>query len=280
MDYTFFYNNIDYLHIKREKPKSQFQVDFHLHDEYEILFLISGDVNYFVENKFYKLNVGDIIITNNLEIHKPSIYSDKPYERITVHINSNLVDNLSSDKYSLNRCFVDRKKGEHNKIVLNPEQLLRIKELFQNIELMKSNQSNGSDVLGYASVIEMLVLINRAHSSVSNHKEYTGISSKLKPILVHIDKNLDSDLRLDTLEKIFFINKFYLSKQFKNITGSTLQDYIIYKRISRAKSLLVEGLTVSDVCEKSGFNDYSHFIRTFKNKVGISPGKYKRTIEK
>jgi len=55
-----------------------------------------------------------------------------------------------------------------------------------------------------------------------------------------------------------------------------LHEYIIFKRVARAKKLLMEGKSVTETCHLSGFNDYSNFIRTFKRTVGISPGKYSK----
>ena len=75
--------NIDYVHVKRQLH----YVDFHLHKGCEIYFLIPGDVNYFVEKYIYPLKFGDLIITNNHEIHKPNFNSDSTYERITVEFN-------------------------------------------------------------------------------------------------------------------------------------------------------------------------------------------------
>jgi AraC-like DNA-binding protein len=46
------------------------------------------------------------------------------------------------------------------------------------------------------------------------------------------------------------------------------------KRIALAKQYLIEGYNVSESCELSGFNDYSNFIRTFKNITGYSPTNY------
>ena len=52
---------IIFSHIQVPNPR----VEFHLHEGFEIFFLISGDINYFVEKKIYPLQYGDIIFTNN-----------------------------------------------------------------------------------------------------------------------------------------------------------------------------------------------------------------------
>lgn len=278
INYEEIYNNIDYLHVQRPNPKTQFKVDFHLHSAYEIFFLISGDVNYFVENKIYPLKSGDIIITNNLEIHKPSIYSDKLYDRITLHINPAIISPFNSQRFDLLNCFTNRRNGEKNKISLNPKQLQDIIGLFNKIDFLVTNPFDGCEILKLTYFIELLIFINRIYSNSTCIVDHVNIPSKLIPILEFIDHNLESDLKLETLEKMFYINRFYLCKLFKNSIGSTIHEYIIYKRISLAKLLLSKGYSVTDTCSKSGFNDYTNFIRMFKRTVGLSPGKYKKTI--
>jgi YesN/AraC family two-component response regulator len=116
------------------------------------------------------------------------------------------------------------------------------------------------------------VFINASNQRVEN----TSIPDKLIPILQYIEDNIDKDLSLDVLEHSFYIDKFYLSRLFKKVTGSNLHEFILYKRISRAKQLLSNGNSAIEACALSGFNDYSNFHRIFKRTVGVSPGKYKK----
>ena len=58
--------------------------------------------------------------------------------------------------------------------------------------------------------------------------------------------------------------------------GTTPSQYIIICRIPGAKELLADGYTVEYTCGKAGFNNLSHFSRTFKNKVGMSPKQYQQ----
>ena len=61
-------------------------VDFHEHEFYEVFFFLSGDVNYIIEGRTYQLRPGDILLTDNRDIHKPDIRPGKPYERFVIWI--------------------------------------------------------------------------------------------------------------------------------------------------------------------------------------------------
>jgi len=233
-------------------------------------------VDYFVENKFYPLRTGDLIITNTQEIHKPAFNSSKTYERIVLEFNPDLLSYFSSEKFNLLKCFLDRPIGEQNKVTLNPEQRKDLLEFFYKIEALQGQKNASRDILKLNYLIELLVYINIVFMNIPVNVEHKNIHEKLIPIIDYIDQHLSEDLSLQTLEEIFYINKYYLSKLFKNNIGSNLHEYIIFKRISMAKTLLTKGVNVTDTCSKCGFNDYSNFLKMFKRTVGFSPGQYKK----
>jgi AraC-like DNA-binding protein len=111
-------------------------------------------------------------------------------------------------------------------------------------------------------------------------EDHSNIPEKLIPILDYINENLEGDLSLEFLEKRFYINGSYLSRLFKKSTGSTIHEYIIYKRISKAKKLLAEGSSATEAAFMCGFNDFSNFSRLFKRTVGVSLRQYKTDAKK
>ena len=270
-------HTIDYHHIRTENPSV---ADFHLHERFEIYFFISGNVNYFIEKKIYTLKKGSLLIMNSNEIHKPSFSPGAPYERITIHFEPDMARHLSSPTFDLLNCFNNRPTGEQNLISLSCVQYDEIMHLFERLEAIDNSTSDGSDILKLTAFIDLLVYINRAFLSSSCSVAAPGyalshaIPDKLAPVLDYIDSHLDGDLSLEALEKHFYINRFYMTRLFKRITSSSLHEYIIYKRLSKAKMLLSEGYSVTEACQGSGFNDYSNFLRTFKRTVGVSPGQF------
>ncbi len=105
-------------------------------------------------------------------------------------------------------------------------------------------------------------------NSVCNHH--------VDDILSYINQNISSPLTLSELSKEFFLSESYICRIFKSATGTTINKYITARRISIAKSLLSDGVSVMTAYEKSGFTDYSAFFKAFTKAVGISPKKYAR----
>ena len=54
----------------------------------------------------------------------------------------------------------------------------------------------------------------------------------------------------------------------------TINKYVTAKRIAHSKEYLAQGYSVTETCEKCGFNDYSNFLKSFTKAVGITPGNY------
>lgn len=271
-----YYNDIKkYIHFMH-KPVDFRYTEFHLHDYFEIYFFISGNAKYFIEKSVYSLNHGDLLITNNNEIHKSVVVPGEIYDVISMQIDPSLINILSSPKYNLLNSFINRPHGENNKILLKGSQLKIVIDLFKKIEGAYTSQVLGYEILLISYLMQLLTIINSNFKGIIQNKEQFAIPDILEEVLEYIHFNLHGDLSLKTLENKFNINQFYLSRLFKKSFGSTLHEYILFKRLSLAKRLLQNDKTVTEACELSGFNDYFHFIRIFKKYVGTSPGQFKK----
>lgn len=266
-----------YHHIKSSKPLN---IDFHLHNTFEIYFFISGSANYLIEEKVYSLKYGDLLIINSNEIHKPAFKSDEAYERIIIHFEPAIPRLFNIPAGDLLSYFTNRPNGEKNKVSLNNQQLEQILKLFNKIEQAEKNANSWSSLLKLTSFIELLVFINSIYDKSQITDEPVYIPEKLAPVLSYISLNLANDLSLKTLEQIFYINRYHMCKLFKKYTGSSLHEYIIYERISKAKLLLSRGSDITDACIGSGFSDYSNFLRMFKKAVGVTPGNFRKSTAK
>lgn len=124
--------------------------------------------------------------------------------------------------------------------------------------------------------MELLLLINSL-SAASQASDVPGNSvyhQQVDDILAYINLNIASPVSLAQLADEFYLSESYICRIFKSATGTTVNKYITARRISIAKSLLNDGMSVTDACEKSGFSDYSAFFKALTKSVGISPKKY------
>ncbi|WP_136468505.1 helix-turn-helix domain-containing protein [Flagellimonas onchidii] len=92
----------------------------------------------------------------------------------------------------------------------------------------------------------------------------------------YLDNNYESDLNLDVLANAQSISKYHLLRLFKKYYGLTPAQYVIDKRIEKAKEHLVDGMSVTETCFAVGFESLGSFSTLFKRKTGKSPYKYQK----
>ena len=122
-------------------------VDYHSHDFYEIYFFLSGRVSYVIEGKTYHLRPGDMLLTNNRELHKPLIADGRIYERFVVWISPSFLHSLGDETTDLSRCFDASSRRHYNLLRLTGESLQTIRKLLDRLEAAAERGGFGSGVL-------------------------------------------------------------------------------------------------------------------------------------
>jgi len=92
----------------------------------------------------------------------------------------------------------------------------------------------------------------------------------------YLDTHYHKNISLDLLANRGHTSKYHLIRMFKHYFGITPRQYLINKRIEKAKEILQTGATVSNTCYTVGFESVHSFSRLFKSKTGIPPSAYKR----
>ena len=99
-------------------------------------------------------------------------------------------------------------------------------------------------------------------------------------VISDIRNHYTEDIQLTTLASKYSVSIARLSTDIKKKLGMNFSDYVTQLRIQRAKELLSdESMSVSEIAEIVGYNDYFYFIKVFKKVQGISPSKYRKTLQ-
>jgi len=93
-------------------------------------------------------------------------------------------------------------------------------------------------------------------------------------VLAHFQENINRDRMAEMVN----LSPGYFSNLFRAEVGMSFSDYLIQVRIENAKSLLRRfELSVEAISKRCGFNSLAHFSRTFKDRCGLSPLKYRKS---
>ena len=109
-------------------------------------------------------------------------------------------------------------------------------------------------------------------------RDDSSITHKISEVCSYIHTNYSKPLSLESLARTFFISSCYLSRQFKQVTGFRLTEYIQNVRIINAQFLLASTEeSVSSIAMSCGFTSFSQFNRVFHQKANCSPTEYRRS---
>ena len=110
------------------------------------------------------------------------------------------------------------------------------------------------------------------------------LSREENPVVIeikrYVKKNLEKKLTLNSISSQVGYSPNYCDTLFKKHTGTSILNHVIEQRISLAKSLIIEGaLSLNQISQTVGFEDYNYFSRAFKKKSGYSPTEFKNNTQ-
>lgn len=118
-----------------------------------------------------------------------------------------------------------------------------------------------------------------AEDATSTLAERTLSRGQLQQVQHFIHTNLGGKISLGELAKLTDSSPWHFSRKFKRATGLPPRQYLIQRRLEKAKALLESSeLTIAEVAQFVGFFDQSHFVKQFKTRVGLTPKDYREWL--
>ena len=146
------------------------------------------------------------------------------------------------------------------------------------------------DCTGMERIIRFLEILK----DLSETKEYTLLnvdgfafetslqeSTRIDYIYKHINRNFDRQIPLDEMADVASMTVPSFCRYFKRSTGKTFTRFVNEYRIVQARRLLTETSdSITDICYNSGFNNFSHFNKLFKEFTGKSASQYRSELSR
>lgn len=262
--------NFEVFHYREPRPDT---VEVHHHDFYEVYYLLHGQVEYWVDGRIIRMQAGDVLLINPMELHRPILETDgHVYERIVLWIEKEFMEGLTSNGKRLSACFDTTLPGHTH--LLRPAAAERSALNARMGELVREYYSNeyGSDLSAYGLFLQLMVQLNRmALFSAAQPEETEAMSALVERALIYIADHLSENLKVEQIASALFVSKYYLSHTFTREVGVSIYRYIMMRRLLMARQLLIAGEPAGQVSQSCGFSDYASFYRAFKSEYGTSP---------
>lgn len=195
-----------------------------------------------------------------------SVQSEKAFESVLLCL---------SPKFLFQVC--DR-IGENRALELAPA-VMRKDSFIQQVvtslvEETGQNLGAGRELFASSLATALGVHLNREYvgPSVSHNPVACLSDDELVKLNRHIDRNLDTPLTLDDLASVIGRSRFHFARLFKASTGETPHQYVVQRRVKRARELLMMGRTIVEVAAEVGFASQSHLHAHIRRAFGCTPG--------
>ena len=230
----------------------------HYHPHFEIYYMKEGSCRYFIDDRSFDVEAGDVIFIPKGVIHRTN-YGSNVHSRLLVNFTEEYIPEdalpfLSESKY----------------LYRSREIAKNIEELFNKVEREYMNTDIFSKSLFKCYTAAMFYLMLRYPGDL---EEATTGNELIDSIVKYIKQNYMTDIKLSTVAKMKSVSQEHLSRTFKSCTGLGFNEYVTLLRLHKAEEMIVNepNKTISDIAFECGFNDGNYFSYKFKKQYGVSP---------
>lgn len=254
---------------------------FHWHSYFEITWVQEGKGSYYVNGREYTMDVGDIIIFNNVEPHGWKLLGDDMHLLVMVFSPEFVAEKLSVFDSEYLKPFVERGSNFKNRIgseePLSHEIRKGIREIYKEWE----ERREGYPLMIKANILRILTMLIRTCQDETKSgemlKEKKSAMKRLEEAFLYIDTHYCEKITLDEVAASVFMSSNYFSSYFRKVTNISFSDYVTRLRIKYARELLRDtDKSVTEIALECGFNNISNFYRLYKKHVGRPPREDKK----
>ena len=238
----------------------------HIHEQCEIYFFVSGNVEYLVEGAKYPLDENSIMIISPAEAHKPKIISAEKYERYAINFPVDIAGSIDPEG-KLTKAFSERPIGKNNMFGACEIDIEHVRKLFA--EMCETADDYSRQLTIKTHLLILLDMINRAYNRYE--KNVHKPQSTAERIVTYVNNHLFDDISVPKLAEHFFLSASQFSRVFRQATGAAPWEYITKKRLTAAKEKIRGGFSAQSAAESCGFGDYSAFYRAYTKHFGCAP---------
>lgn len=257
------------LYVVKQRFNSQSSLAYHNHDFLSLMYIISGNSTYKINDEIYNVKVGDVIICNAGTYHGRMLEDSQ--EICEFHIG---LTDLKLENLPLNHLT-----NSESPIITLTKYNQEFFKCYTDIILEQEKHEPGSDLIIKALVMKLVAILLKETYYIEQtggvalyNPEYYDRSDLVNSIVAYINDNYKQNISLDKISKSMYLSPVYISKIFKEETGYSPINYLINVRLNKAKDLLKEGrLSIGSIASEVGYTDAYHFSKLYKKHFGYPP---------
>ena len=277
-----YHKTMEYMAHYEVSPSLHSQ-GLHAHDYYEFYLHINGGRQYCVDDYVFELKQNQMIIIPPLHMH--GLVCDRAlvnYERCYLYLTPETLKNCGLNKIDLCKYFEDACNNKKFTQEISGEKTNFIIEIMKKIERRKSYEKSETDSFlfleDYSMILNVLMIAQKISMKSPKLNNPSTNNTAISKALHFINQHFTEELSIKELSAKFNMSESSLSHEFKKYSKKSVYEYVLYKRVIKAKELLLTDSNLTQIALDCGFNDYSNFLRVFKKFSGYSPREYKNHL--
>ncbi len=248
----------------------------HCHDFYEFYIHFHGGHQMSYENQFYALAPCQLFVFPPFSIHGLVCLEETlNYERAFLYCSAETLKRAGCGQMDLDFAFRAALSDKGNGFPMRLEDAQVCRECLRNIHANEQKRTPEAEFENYSLI---LTFLNRALKAV--REKDAKLAQQMQPgpmmqVISYINDHYREPLQLREIAEKFNLSQSALSHDFVRYTNRSVYSYILFRRISMARQLILAGEALGEVSEICGFADYSNFLRNFRKYTGMSPREYR-----
>jgi AraC-like DNA-binding protein len=237
----------------------------HWHEEYQFCFIQSGPGELKYRGRDLLTPPISLFIVHPGEVHANRCYDGFGCNYRTIFIDTELMRHAANEAY-----------GKDSGLPFFPMAVVFDADLIgQYLNLHTTLEQSSSSLERQVLLLDLLTgLILRFAENRTVPRSFGVERLALKRVCDYLTEHYAENISLDFLARIANLSPFHFSRVFSEQFGMPPHAYQTQLRVLRAKTLLRQGLAISQVASETGFADQSHLTRHFKRLVVVTPGQY------
>ena len=262
---------------KVDKNNAYYVMQAHWHKEFEIIRVISGRLDVYLNNTKYSLKDGDIIFVECGCLHRGDP-KNAVYECLVFDLGM-LRRQQQDTTYKFISPIVNGELGVN--CLLTKDNSLLYSVTCSLFETMK-NPSNYFELDVYALLFKLFCELYKNGFVINTTKMQKGHQiNTISRIIEYIDENYTENISLNDIAVFIGLSEKYICRIFKEYTSKTIIEYINEIRIDNAcHDMIYNNKTVTQAAFDNGFNDLSYFSKVFKSSKHQTPSNYVKLHKK
>jgi len=257
------------------------KLNCHWHPDFEWGVLVSGSLDFYINDIHMPMEAGDCIFINSNNMHRAKQRTGDSGAVIkgVAFPPSLLVSDMNSIVYK--KYFEPIVNAPIQGIVISKGTTFAEKLTQSMFDIHQLTTEDFGSELSYLSILndlwkENLAYIFQHESELLKHKTNRKNEERAKKILSYIHENYSEPITVEILAKHANVSRSECFRCFKHFTNKNPIEYINEYRLGNAAKLLMESrLSVTEVGIACGFNSSSYFGKMFKEAYGVSPKQYR-----